>query len=527
MSVEPEDSSANRQIARAATTVMAAIVISSLVGLLRQVIVANAFGAGNELDAFNSANRVSETLFNLIAGGALSSAFLPTFTSFLARRDQEAAWKLASAIANLIFLIISALCLVAAFFAPELVRYILAPGFARDNQQFTLTVELMRLMLPSAVIFALSGLVMSILNAHQVFLIPALTPAMYQLGLIIGVTLLRPLGIKGLAWGVLIGAMLHLALQIPSLLRLDGHYYKILGLRLASVRQVLFLMVPRLLGVAVVQLNFWVNTNLASRMAEGSVAALTFGFALMLMAQAVIAQSVSTAALPTFSRQAALGKTAEMRSSLSTILRWLLLISLPASSGLVILSIPLVSTLYERGSFTSQDTLMVSWALTWYAVGLVGHSLVEILSRAFYALQDTKTPVMVGIVAMSLNVIFSFSFTILFTTFDWMPFGGLALANSLATGLEAIALFGLMRKRLNGLGTRSALVGLAQGIAGTLVMSLVMIGWLEWTSGEANYFLLLSGFVLGTASYGICLWGLGVPEVRKGFAFIRHSRHSG
>lgn len=520
MSQEIGNPSVNRQIAKAATTVMFAIILSSLVGLIRQVLVANAFGAGSELDAFNSANRVSETLFNLIAGGALSSAFLPTFTAFLTRNDQKGAWQLASALANLIFLIISLLCLAAAYFAPQLVRYILAPGFADDVRQLTLTTDLLRLMLPSAVIFALSGLVMSILNSHQIFFIPALTPAMYQLGLIIGVTLLRPLGIYGLAWGVLLGASLHLCLQLPSLFRLGGHYYQILGLRLASVRQVLLLMVPRILGVAVVQLNFWVNTNLASRMMEGSVAALTFGFALMLMAQAVIAQSVATAALPTFSRQAAMGKNEEMRNSLGLILRWLLLISIPASAGLVILSIPLVSTLYERGSFTSQDTILVSWALIWYSVGLVGHSLVEILSRAFYALQDTKTPVIIGVIAMSLNIFLSLGFTVLFTRMNWMPFGGLAFANSLATALEAITLFWLMRKRLQGLEGRSVLAGLGQAVAGTLVMSIVIIGWLAWIPTDINLVRLSSGIMIGLLVYGISLWGLKVAEIRRLMTFV-------
>jgi putative peptidoglycan lipid II flippase len=361
---------------------------------------------------------------------------------------------------------------------------------------------------------------MSILNSHQIFFIPALTPAMYQLGLIIGVTILRPFGIYGLAWGVLLGAMMHLALQLPSLFRLGGKYYRILGLRLASVRQVLILMVPRILGVAVVQLNFWVNTNLASRMMEGSVAALTFGFALMLMTQAVIAQSVATAALPTFSRQAALGKKEEMRNSLGLILRWVLLISIPASAGLVILSIPLVSTLYERGSFTSQDTILVSWALIWYSVGLVGHSLVEILSRAFYALQDTKTPVIIGVVTMSLNILLSLGFTILFTRMNWMPFGGLAFANSFATGLEAVTLFWIMRKRLQGLEGRSVLVGLGQAIGGTLVMSVVLIGWLAWIPSNINLIRLSSGIFIGLFVYGISLWGLKVAEIRSFMAVI-------
>ena len=193
---------ANRQIARAAGMVMAAFVISNLVGLLRQMLVANAFGTQAGMEAFNAANRVSETLFNLVAGGALSSAFIPVFTGFLTRKDSPGAWRLASSIANLVLLVLIVLCLIAAIFAPWIVRNILAPGFASNPPKEALTIDLMRLMLPAAILFGLSGLVIAILNSHQVFFIPALMPAMYQLGMIFGVLFLSPsMGIYGLGWG--------------------------------------------------------------------------------------------------------------------------------------------------------------------------------------------------------------------------------------------------------------------------------------------------------------------------------------
>ncbi len=504
---------------------MVAFIFSSLVGLIRQVMVANAFGAGNELDAFNSANRVSETLFNLIAGGALSSAFIPVFTTLLTRNETKKAWILASAMGNLIILLLAVLGLVAAIFAPGIVRFILAPGFADDPQVFDLTVKLLRWMLPSAMLFAISGLVMSILNAHQVFLIPALAPAMYQLGIILGVTLLRPWGILGLAWGVLLGAAGHLVLQLPSLIKLKGEYFRTLGLNLPAVREVVVLMLPRLLGVAVVQLNFWVNINLASRMGEGSVTALSFGFAVMLMVQIAIAQSIATAALPSFSSQVALGQFDQLRSILSSILRWLLLVSIPASAGLVVLSVPLVTTLYQRGNFTSQDTLMVAWALVWYAVGLVGHSLVEILARAFYALHDTKTPVLVGIGAMSLNLIFSLIFSALFFRIGWMAFGGLALANSLATAIEAVVLVVLMRRRLDGIKLKSLSVGLVQAALGTFVMVLVLMWWMKLSSESLAAVRLTAGVVMGGLVYFITLLAIGSSEMRTllshGFRWIQ------
>jgi putative peptidoglycan lipid II flippase len=445
--------SANRQIARAAGTVMLAFVASNLVGLLAKMLTARAFGTGAQSEAFFAANRFTEILFNLVAGGALASAFIPTFTTLLTQEDRRGAWKLASAVANLVVLVLTAVAALAFIFAPQVVRYILAPGFTDPAQQ-ALTADLLRIMLPSAIIFGISGLVMGILNVHRHFLIPALTPALYQLGWIAGAVLLAPtMGIHGLAWGALLGACLHLLLQIPTLLRLpERRYTPTLGKGYPAVREVLLLMGPRLLGVAVVQLNFLLNTFLASAQPQGSLTAITLAFSLMIMPQAAIAQSIAIASLPTFSAQVARGKPDEMRASLAATLRGVLLLAVPASLGLMLLRGPLIGLLYQGGAFGDSSVELVSWALLWYAAGLVGHSVVEIVSRAFYALHDTRTPVAVGVAAMLLNLGFSLLFSALFTGWGLPPHGGLALANSLATFLEMVGLLYLMRRRLNGLG---------------------------------------------------------------------------
>jgi putative peptidoglycan lipid II flippase len=513
--------SANRQIARAAGTVMAAIVFGQLAGLVRSIVVARAFPFV-DLSAFFAANRVSETIFNLIAGGALGSAFIPTFTGFLAKDDHPGAWRLASAIANLIVLILSLLAALAAVFAPQIVRYALAPGFSSDPPLFHLTVDLLRIQLASAVMFGLGGLVVGILNAHQIFLIPALTPSMYQFGLIFGTLVLAPrMGIYGLAWGVVAGAALYLLLQVPTLLRRHGTYTPTLGLRDPSVREVITLMGPRLLGVAVVQLNFWVNTWLASQMSEGSVAGLQYGFALMLMAQAAIAQSVAIAAMPTFSAQYALGKIDEMRHALAASLRGVLLLSLPASLGLILLRKPVIAMLYQRGEFDANSTELVAWALLWYAAGLVGHSVMEVLTRAFYAQHDTKTPVLIGTVAMGLNVLFSFVFSSLFTRLGWMPHGGLALANSLATAIEATMLFVVMRKRLSGINGTEVARGFGQAALAALGMSLALVIWIQGTGGLRTWAIGLGGVTLGGLAYGAGVLALRVPEVHTVIGMIK------
>lgn len=493
---------------------MLAILFGQAMGLVRSMLVASAFPAA-ELDAFSAANRVSETLFTLIAAGALGSAFLPTFTALLVKNDRISAWRLASSLVNLITLVLSLAAVLAAWFAPQIVRYLLAPGLAGDPNLFALTVSLLRIQAVSAVLFGLGGLLISILNAHQVFFIPQITAAMYQIGQIFGVLVLsRWMGIYGLAWGVVIGSVLFLIVQLPALFKLKGEFAFSLGGRNPDVRNVIQLMGPRVFGTAVVQLNFWVNTNLGSRMAEGSLISLYYGFMLMLMAQAAIAQSVAIAALPTFSAQYALGKLDEMRFSLASTLRAMLLLGLPASVGLILLARPIVSMLYQRGEFNAITAEMTAWALVWYAAGLVGHSVMEVLTRAFYAQQDTKTPVIIGAIAMTLNVIFSFTFAALFRQIGWMPHGGLALANSLATALEASALLIVMRRRLNGIEGNHLARGFAACALASLAMGIGLWLWIQATVGLPRWAVALGGVAIGGIVYGIGVLLLRVPEVQ-------------
>jgi putative peptidoglycan lipid II flippase len=513
--------STGRQIARAAGTVMFAIIISNLVGLARGIIQAHAYGTSPELDAFFAANRVGETLFNLMAGGALASAFIPSFTGLLVKDQKEAAWKLASSILNLLIIILISISLLAMVFAPWIVTNILAPGFSPDRK--ALTVQLLRVILPSVVIFGVSGLVMGVLNSHRKFLVPALTPAMYSIGIILGILLLKPsLGIFGLAWGAVIGASLHLLFQIPSLLKLHGKYEFILGLNSPLVREVGALMLPRLFGAAIVQLNFWVNTLIASYQPAGSIDGITYGFQLMLMPEAAIAQSIAIAAMPTFSAQAAMDQVDELRHSLASSLRGMLMLAIPASFGLMILREPIVALLYQRGEFTAHSTELVAWALLWYSAGLVGHSMVEVLSRAFYALHDTRTPVLVGVCAMTLNVGLSLLFTNLFARIGWMPHGGLALANSFATALETIGLLVLLRRRLARIEGTRILQMAWYGLTGGGLMAITLFGWLSLTSARAVWLQALGGILIGGGVYILVMWLLKVPELFSLVASVRN-----
>ena len=507
---------AGRQIARAAGIVMIAYILSTMVGIVRGMVVSHAFGTSVSLDSFNAANRVTELLFNLTAGGALGSAFIPMFTGYLTRKDQKGAWRLASGVVNSVLIVLILASTLMWIFAPFLVERGLFALVPESNAaQVAETARLLRIMLPTVIIFGISGLVMGMLNAHQVFLWPALAPAAYSFGIILGVWLLpASWGIERLAIGTVIGAAGHLLLQLPALLRLPARNYELAaGFRDDPVRKVLRLMLPRIFGAGIVQLNFVANTIISLSLGAGSASALTWAFTLMLMPQAAIAQSAGTASLPTLSAQVELGKFEDFRQTLSSIVRVMLLLALPATIGLVFLRVPLVRVLYERGSFDATSTQMVAWALLWYALGLTGHSLVEVLSRAFYAMHDTKTPVLVGVAAMTGNILLSFFFSRLFSQIGWLPLGGLALANTTATAVECLVLFAIMRRRLQGVGGKQILRTGALALAGSTVMGLVLFGWMT-LSGDLNKFLVLAvGVMLGVLTYGLMLKLLKVPEL--------------
>lgn len=493
---------------------MLAYALSQILGLARWILMSRYFGTTPEADAFNAARQLSDILFTLVAGGALASAFIPTFTSFLVSDDRAGAWRLASAVANLVTLILTGLCTLAMIFAPFLVRTILAPDFAPPEQ--ALTAALLRVVLPSAIIFGVSGLLMGVLNAHKRFLLPALASSMYWLGMIFGIVALRPwMGIFGVAWGAVIGSVLHLAIQLPGLARLPKRAYTfVLGLHIPEVREVIRLMGPRLFGVGVVQINALVNVSLASGMPSGSFTAIGQAFSIMTMPLFVVAQGIATASFPIFSTQAAAGKLDDMRISLISTLRGVIFLMMPASVGLILLRVPLVAFLFERGAFTHQSTEMVAWALLWYAAGLLGHSLIEVIYRAFYALHNTKTPVLIGASAMGLNVVFSLLFAGWFPRMGWLALGGLALANSLATMIEMIVALILIRHKMAGLRSTSLGSGALQAITASALMAMGVFAWIQLAAQSPPWLVTGVGVLLGGGIYVLVMVIFRVPETR-------------
>lgn len=518
--VEPSPSGS--RIARAATQVMVLFVLSRALGLAREMVIGAMFGTSAEYDAYLAAARIPDLIFSLMAGGALASAFIPTFAGYFARDDADGGWRLASAVVNLVLVALVLAAGLAWMVAPALVSAILAPGFPPAQQ--TLTVSLMRTMLVAPVLFGVSGVVMGILNTRQHFVLPALAPSLLNLSLIAAAWLLSSrLGARALALGYVLGAVLHLTVQLPALPRVGARYSPVLTLSDPGVREVLRLMAPRVLGLAAVHLNFLINTNIASRLGEGAVSALNYAWLLMLLPQGVFAQAVATAAFPTFADQAARGERESMRHTLATTLRMVFFVTIPAAVGLLVLRRPLVALLFERGAFRASSTDAVAWALAFYAVGLVGHAGVEIVVRAFYALHDTWTPVWVGGLAMSLNVALSLTLPAGFAWMGLPPYGGLALANSVATLLEMGGLLALLRPRLGGLegrmlGASAARSGLAAGAMGLLLML-----WQWGLSGSSGAVLGAGGILLGAGGYLLAAALMRMEELRAVRALLLRS----
>ena len=513
----------SRRMLNAALVVMLFYVLSRVLGLLREVIVGARFGTSAEYDAYLAAFRIPDLLFQLVAGGALASAFIPTFSTYWVKDEQRAAWLLFSRVLNLITLLLVVLAALAALVAEPLVRQVLAPGFS--PAQDALTASLMRWMLISTVIFGASGLIMGALNATQHFAAPAAAPVVYNLAIIGGALFLAPtMGAYGLAVGVVVGALGHLLVQLPALIRQGVQYRLTFSFVDPGVREVGRLMGPRVLGLLFVQLQFVINTILASQLLPGSLSALNYAWLIMLLPQGVIAQSLATTVFPTLSAQVAAGQMEAFRRTFNQTLRVVLFLSIPAALLLFPLREAIVGVLFQRGEFDAQSTGLVAFALQFFLIGLIAHSALEIVVRAFYAVHDTMTPVTVGMLAMSLNIGLSLLLV------GPLSFGGLALANSLATTLELVVLVWFLKRRIGSLGGAAIGSSLARSFLAGGVMLVTVWLWqaveaqLPISSALDNWVVALAGMVLGGLVYGGVSYLLHSDELAVAASLVRRRR---
>ena len=462
-----------RTVAGAAGIVAAGFVASRLLGLLRSVAIADAFGTEPELAAYWVAFRVPDLIFQVLAGATLSAAFIPTFSRVVLQGGDRDGWRLASNVLNLIS-VATFLAAAIGFVLAPLIVPLLAPGLGeesgREDELRDLAVELTRLMLLSPLVFGISGMVTGILNARQHFLAPALAPVVYNLGIIFGaVVLAERWGVHGLAWGVVIGSVGHLLIQLPALRLVGMRWQPRFDLASEGVREVLRLAAPRVLGLAAAQVNLAVVIFFASFISDESISAVSFAFLIMLLPVGVIGMAISTAAFPMLARHAAALEIGRLRDSLEAALRMILFLAIPASVGLVLLAEPGVRLLLQRGAFGADSTDLVVQALVVYGLAVWAHASIEILSRGFYALADTRTPVGFALLAMALNVALCAALV--------APFGirGLAAAASIAAVIEFALLLRASHRLLEGLDApRLARSVIRTGVA-TVVMAQVVV----------------------------------------------------
>ena len=500
---------------------------SRLLGVVREQVLAAFFGAGNAMDAYNVAFRIPNLVRDLFAEGAMSSAFVPTFTRRLTTDGKESAWRLGNHIVNGLIIITIGIVILGIVFAEPLVG-LFAAAYRSVPGKFELTVFLTRLMLPFLAFVALAAAFMGMLNSLHRFFIPALSPAMFNVATITCVLVLVPLmpglglpAIAAVAIGVLVGGAAQMALQWPALRREGFRYRPILDWRDEGVRRVLMLMGPGTLGLAATQINLFVNTVLATGEGTGAVSWLNYAFRLMYLPIGLFGVSIATATLPAVSRHWARDDESAARRTVADGLSLMLMLNVPATVGLMVLATPIVRVIFERGAFTAADTAATAAALQFYAIGLVGYSIVRIASPVFYALGQSRTPVMVSVATVLLNVLLNVALVRV------MGYRGLALGTSTAALVNAGLLMFFLHRRLEGIdGGR---------VAGAMVRIVVASALMGFTAvaadGVAGLWLpgggLMPQIIRLAVTIGIALgvlsaaaYILRIREFREGVTFV-------
>ncbi len=544
---KPSDRQRTRHLARSTLIVMIAFAAAKLISLLQTLIIAQAFGVGRDLDAYVAANRIPELIVILISGGALTHAFIPVFSGLLAKGDVDSAWTLSSNLINTIFTLALAISAAVFLLAPWLVNKVIAPGFDAATAQNT--VDMMRILLLSTIIFAISGIFSGILNSHQHFILPALAPIMFDVGILFGVIFLMPrFGVHGIAVGAVIGAALHFSIQLPGLIRYRMRWRLDLGWRNPQLWRVVRLMLPRIGGLGVFSLNFLVMNNIASRLGVGSVSALDWGWRLMQIPQTLIGTAMGIVIFPTLAALSEVNDLEGKRGAMAGALRFILVGSIPSAIGLIVLGRPLISLL-ERGAFDSTASALVYSTLTMFTLGLIVHSALEVIARSFYADKDTLTPLFAALGGALINFVFAFVLSdvgsvnansLLNSIALSMPslsyqlevgnVSGLALANSLGVMFEVLSLLFILRRRWAGIHESA----LATSLIKTLVASLLMVAAIvaidaAWEglirdSGLALTIarLALEG-VIGLAVFLLAALILKMQELSELRQIVRHS----
>jgi putative peptidoglycan lipid II flippase len=474
----PPPSRAERLNTKAAGIVGLAVLCSRVLGLAREQIFAALFGGGRLMDAFTIAFRIPNLLRDLFAEGALSTSFITTFTKTIATDGDRAAWQLANKVATMTVIVLSAITVVGIITAPWLV-HTLAPGF--HGEKALLTITLTRVMYPFILLVSLAALVMGMLNAREVFGVPAMASSFFNLGSIVSGVLLGywldpgfgPRALLGSAIGTLIGGTLQFGVQLPALRRLGYVFHPDFHWRDKGVKAILRLMGPSVIAASTTQFNVLVNSIFASQLGDGPTFWLAIAFRLMQLPLGIFGVALGTVALPLLARMAATGNLVAFRRELSKGMRLAFLMTIPATIGLIMLAEPIISVLYQHRKFGAFEAGEAAGALRYYAIGLSGYAALKVLVNAFYALERRKTPMLVSFSAVALNLALNWVFTV---RLGW-GHRGLALSTACIATSNFLILYFLMRRQLKFLETRALLVLLGKlTVAGAALAAICWLG---------------------------------------------------
>lgn len=398
-----ETSTGKGLLARATVLVMAATAFSRVIGYVREIVIAGYFGVGPEVDAYRVAVQLPNLFRMLLADAVIAAAFIPVFSTYLSKKTDDEAWKIASSIINATILFLGTVTILGMIFAPQLIS-ILAPGFMDSLQTFNLSVELTRIMFPALVFMALSGIVMGILNSYNKFFIPAFSPVIWNFIIIISIVLFGAgYGIYSLAAGLTVATVIQVLFQLPSLFKKFKFYKLKIFFRHPGVKEFFIILLPIVASAATVNINTIVDTRFASTLASGSVSSLGFAIRVYLVPVGIFAIGVSTVLFPTLSRQSAMEKVEDFRDYLSFGIRSLIALMMPFNLLFIVYSLPIIRVLFERGAFGVSDSFMTAGPLAHYSVGLIAFSLTKLMDRAFYAKKNSRTPFFIAIFCVVIN----------------------------------------------------------------------------------------------------------------------------
>jgi putative peptidoglycan lipid II flippase len=500
---------ATRKAARAAGMISLMILLSRILGFIRENISGRFFDRF-QTDAYIAAFIIPDTMYYLLVGGALAAAFIPIFTEYLARDNEEEGWKVASTFINITVLLLFGFTIFGMIFARNLAP-LEAPHFSAAKTE--LLAELTRVMFPAVCFTALAGMMGGVLNSYHYFFIPALGPVVYNIVIIAGAVALGPrLGIKGMAVGVVLGAFANFLLQASGVKWHCGRHYCFgyIDLKNPGFHRLLWLMLPALIGLSATQANLWITNIMASSLPEGSITALRFANRLVLLPLGIFASGITVAFFPLLSSLAAQNKMDEFKDTLALSLRSLFFLMLPAGVGLIVLREAIVKLLFEGQMFTSHDTRLTSWALLFYSLALFAHAAILMLPRAFYSLKDTRTPVLISIISVTASIVMNW----LFLKFTHLGVGGFALSFSLMGLINMVLLMVILKGKIGDIRGRSLLKFFMKSLAAALVMGLAIIvvirfltPMLSATHGHlAAAVKIGAGIVVGVAVYfGVAL----------------------